>query len=241
MLARTPAFLSPRVSGLGRVLHHATKDELRPSTPTRRRRDMSDRGRERPCQEARDPGPGQPPLPGRRRHRRRRQAQDLLRRRRPASCWSRSSRSCSGRSTLGIEFKGGNSFTVPATRRHAGRRPGRGRATTGAEVASAPGGSAAPAASRTRSRRRSSTRTRRPRPTRAATSRTRWPSEFNISTGRRSARRRSAAPGAATITKQALIGAVVFLVLVVDLPDRWCSGSGGWPWRRWPRWSRTCS
>jgi preprotein translocase subunit SecD len=26
MLARTPAFLSPRVSGLGRVLHHATKE-----------------------------------------------------------------------------------------------------------------------------------------------------------------------------------------------------------------------
>jgi len=27
MLARTPAFLSPRVSGLGRVLQHATEDE----------------------------------------------------------------------------------------------------------------------------------------------------------------------------------------------------------------------
>jgi preprotein translocase subunit SecD len=27
MLARTPAFLSPRVSGLGRVLHHAARDE----------------------------------------------------------------------------------------------------------------------------------------------------------------------------------------------------------------------
>ena len=26
MLARTPAFLSPRVSGLGRVLHHARED-----------------------------------------------------------------------------------------------------------------------------------------------------------------------------------------------------------------------
>ncbi|GAA1752584.1 hypothetical protein GCM10009681_24370 [Luedemannella helvata] len=33
MLARTPAFLSPRVSGLGRVLHHADKP---PATPTTR-------------------------------------------------------------------------------------------------------------------------------------------------------------------------------------------------------------
>jgi preprotein translocase subunit SecD len=31
MLARTPAFLSPRVSGLGRVLKHAREDTPAPS------------------------------------------------------------------------------------------------------------------------------------------------------------------------------------------------------------------
>ena len=34
LLARTPAFLSPRVSGLGRVLHHAARG--RPGTGTTR-------------------------------------------------------------------------------------------------------------------------------------------------------------------------------------------------------------
>jgi preprotein translocase subunit SecD len=34
LLARTPAFLSPRVSGLGRVLHHANQD-VPPSRPGR--------------------------------------------------------------------------------------------------------------------------------------------------------------------------------------------------------------
>jgi preprotein translocase subunit SecD len=35
MLARMPAFLSPRVSGLGRVLHHASRDDAPASRPTR--------------------------------------------------------------------------------------------------------------------------------------------------------------------------------------------------------------
>jgi len=32
LLANTPAFLSPRVSGLGRVLHHAREDAPAPGT-----------------------------------------------------------------------------------------------------------------------------------------------------------------------------------------------------------------
>jgi preprotein translocase subunit SecD len=37
MLARMPAFLSPRVSGLGRVLHHAREDTPPPTRGTRNR------------------------------------------------------------------------------------------------------------------------------------------------------------------------------------------------------------
>ena len=70
MFARTRAFLSPRVSGLGRALPARRPSRLSPATRASRRPEMA------------EDGLAEPPLPRRGRSQRRRPAQALVRRRR---------------------------------------------------------------------------------------------------------------------------------------------------------------
>ncbi len=186
-----------------------------------------------------DPGPRQPALPRRGRHRRRRQAQDLVLASPAASCSSLIIAVLVRPFNLGIEFEGGNAFTRAGERRHARAEVRAAVEEAGAEVASAQtvGGGSDPSyliktAELDPTPEAASHGRRRSRP--------RWPSEFNIPPTR-SARARSAGPGAPPVTQQALIGLVVFLVLVMHLPLGLVFRSGRWRSRRSPRWSRTWS
>ena len=104
MFARTPAFLSPRVSGLGRVLH--TRDDDAPGDRHDPREGGVTMSRERSRQ---------PPLPRRGRPQHRRPAQAVVQRRRRSWCCSRSLSFARPRLQPGHRVQGGNEFQVPAS------------------------------------------------------------------------------------------------------------------------------